>query len=66
MEFKIPAVIHLFNLCLYLLKRAVISGKCLSFASIKELSKILKVLFGSVDRLLSISFIVSEFDISSL
>ena len=58
MEFKIPAVIYSFSLCLHLLKRTVISGKCLSFASIKQWSKILKVSFGSVDSWLSIVFIV--------
>ena len=36
MDFKIPAVIHLFNLCLYLLKRTTFSGKCLTFADLEH------------------------------
>ena len=60
-DFKTPAVIHLFSLCLYLLKRVTCSGNWLSFASISTWFKIPDVVFGSVERSLSIWCNLSQF-----
>ena len=59
MDFKIPAVTHLLNLFLYLLKRTNCSGKCLSFVAIRAWFRISKVLW-SVDKSFWIWFILSE------